>query len=373
MGLKRFVLLLAIAPVLMLYQNCSPAFSTRTLASSFEADTPGVMVPVFMASGHMARTLYSCDQGRTWIHDQSANDNARCWVDGDPNYVECDHTPYSGRGLDYTDGVFYVNFGWGANGSARSSSNGQAWTTLKSDNWGGGIAASDNDVFLLWNGGQLSSDSGQSWNQLQNSPLYSFSHPLVSHVGDKFIAMGRTDGVAISTDHGRTWNINSTFPAASGAYFAEGNGMLVGIGGSGSTPAVGYASRSFDGGVTWETNQVFSEDYRSWDNLIFNGTEFVAFSPGGLIWKSADAVTWTRANVSVPGLNLGLFTGPVGFDPSTGTYVRITNAWANYYSAQKALRSDDGINWTVLDASAFKGGHPISFMVRGELDSRYCR
>lgn len=370
MGLKNLALLAGFATLVLAFQNCSPAFEAKTLSSATSISS--VRVPVFMASGHMGRTVYSCDQGQTWIHDRSVDDNARCWISGDPNYVECDHTPYSGRGLDYSDGVFFANFGWGFNGSAQSSGDGKTWRTLKSDGWGGGIAASGSNLFLLWNGGQLSSDSGSNWQQLQSSPLASFSHPLISHVNDKFIAMGRTDGIAISTDQGATWAVNATFPAASGSFFAEGNGILVGIGQSGSTPSVGVASRSLDGGLTWETNQVFSEDYRTWDNVSFNGTEFVAFSPGGLIWKSADAITWTNSSVSIPGFNLGQFAGPVSYDPASGVYARITSNWGSYYAGQKALRSEDGVNWTVLSDSAFKGGHPLNFMVLGSLPLSQC-
>ena len=370
--LAKVAALGALGILVCAYQNCAPAFKVGTLNSSTGASVvPTHKVSVFMASGHMGRTVYSCDDGKTWIGDRSHDDNARCWRTGDPNYVECDHTPYSGHGIDSGDGLFFTNFGWGADGSIQMSSDGRNWKTLKSDGWGGGVAYADQTLYLGWNGGWRSADLGKTWTADPARTMGLFDHATVSRVNDKFVIIGRGDGIAISTNQGLTWNHTPTFPVASGQYIAEGNGILVTVGASGSTPAVGKASRSTDNGATWETNDVFSQNYLSFNGLLFNGSEFVAFSPG-LIWKSADGRTWTRTNVVIPNFNMGLFSGPVSYNKDTGTYVRITAAWDNYYEKQFALRSTDGVNWTVLDTAHFKGGHPMSTMTLGTMDSSAC-
>jgi hypothetical protein len=354
------------------FQNCSPAFTAANRNGNGNFGSSSVKVPVFMASGHMGRTVFSCDDGKTWVHDRSENDNARCWVSGDPNFVECDHTPYSGTGLSSGDGAFYASFGWGYNGSVQSSSDGVNWTTLKNDGWGGGVAYAKNSLFVLWGNGSRSVDLGKTWSTSATNAFATLDHPFIKTVGDKFIAMGRGAGVAISNDQGATWNLTTDFQAAWGTDFAEGNGMLVSIGQQSGAPNVGYAARSLDGGLTWESNQVFSQDYLSWNNLIFTGQDFVAFSPGW-IWRSSDGVSWTKEALVIPGFNMGLFNGPISYNASTGTFVMITSNWANYYDAQRALRSSDGIHWEVLSPGQFKGGHPIRKIVLGSLDSSACR
>lgn len=370
--LKKFSTLFGVAILIASYQNCAPAFKPANLNSSSDASTgPTHKVSVFMANGHMGRTIYSCDDGQTWIGDRSFNDAARCWRSGDPNYVECDHTPYSAHGIDNGDGLYFANFGWGSNGSVQISSDGRNWTTLKSDGWGGGVTYANKTIYLGWGGGYRSTDLGATWSADPAAPMNRFDHASLTRVGDKFVLIGRGDGIAISNNQGLTWNYNANFPIDAGQYIAEGNGVLVSVGQSGSTPTVGKSSRSTDGGATWVTTQVFSQNYLSFNALLFNGREFVAFSPG-LIWRSADGQTWTRDNLVIPNFNMGLFAGPVSYNPVTGTYARITSAWDNYYEKQFALRSADGVNWTVLDAAHFKGGHPLRDMTLGTLDSSAC-
>ena len=99
---------------ILFFQNCSNKqyISPNLLTNASNETSSDALMPVlptpvltgttksvFMATGHMGRTVMSCDDGKSWINDRSENDNARCWsASTDPNYVECDHTPYSGRG-----------------------------------------------------------------------------------------------------------------------------------------------------------------------------------------------------------------------------------------------------------------------------------
>ena len=62
----------------------------------------------------------------------------------------------------------------------------------------------------------------------------------------------------------------------------------------------------------------------------------------------------------------------IQYNPKSGTYVGIINSWATSNANQKAYRSKDGINWTTLDSTKFKGGTIMLTMIVGEIESKYC-
>ena len=132
-----------------------------------------------------------------------------------------------------------------------------------------------------------------------------------------------------------------------------------------------YSARSTDQGRTW-TGRLIDEasQYGGWDNIIFNGQEFVAWSYLA-VFKSVDGITWTATplNYSSP-VNMGNTMGPIAFNPSTGTYVMFSGN--SHYDQQKVARSTDGINWTFIPSTKFKGGHPITKIIVGEIESKYC-
>ncbi|AKV03809.1 hypothetical protein AKJ09_10472 [Labilithrix luteola] len=341
--------------------------------SSGEGGAPSTPGPsnkadLFVAVGHMGRSVVSCDDGLTWIHDRSDNDNARCWVDGDPNYVECDHTASSSPngGITYGDGYFYASYGWGHDGSIRRSTDGFTWETVKSDGWGGGVAYAKQNVFVLWEGDWArSTDHGTTWQPVTYGGMWDLDHAFPRAVGDRLFAVGRAGGAVkglLSTDGGATWATASGLGQDTAKSIAEGNGVLVGIGDQ------GVASRSTDGGKIWASKTVVSDG--SWTtNLLFDGTSFVAFA-GNVRWTSPDGVAWSRS-APIATLPSG-WTAAVGFNPKTKTYVAILNEWANYYEDQKAYRSSDGLTWTTLDAGHFKGGHPLFNIVVGQVDPAVC-
>jgi hypothetical protein len=323
---------------------------------------------VFVAVGHMGRSVMSCDDGATWIHDQSEKDDARCWVDGDPNYVECDHTAFSSPagGVAFGDGRFYASYGWGYDGSVRRSSDGWHWETVKTDGWGGGVAFAKKTVFTLWEGQWFTStDQGGTWTPVVYAGKDNLDHAFPRGVGDRLFALGRANGAvkgAISTDSGATWTTATGLGQDTAKHIAEGNNVLVSIGDN------GVSARSTDGGMTWASKQVVTEG--SWTTaLVFDGTAFVAWA-GSTKWSSPDGVTWSSAPVTgVP----PWWSAAVSFNPKTKTYVAVLNAWGNYYDKQKAYRSADGLTWTTLDAAHFKGGHPISNIVLGQVDPSVCQ
>lgn len=333
--------------------------------------SPSGKVMAMMASGHQARTTLSCDGGKTWINDRSDNPNARCWVTGDANYVECDHTAGSSQGqtVTYANGYFYTQFGWGVNGSIRRSADGITWQVLRTGDWAGGIgtATGSNRVFSLWGNWTYSNDNGMTWLPSSKSfGQYDMAHPLVNLVGTKLFAVGRVDNplqLAVSSDAGLSWTTVPSFQSAWGGSFAESpSGVIVSL-----ATTVGLVARSTDGGKTWTTHQAHSKANESWSSpLLHNGSQFVAFS-GRKKYVSTDGITWTStAMVNGPG------AGPAAYNPMTKTYSVILNEWDNYYAKQKAWVSTDAITWTQLSATQFKGGHPLLRIVIGEVDKTVC-
>lgn len=356
------------------FQNCSPYHVSSgavgvTDASSVSNGPTGVMVSAIMATGHMGRSLMSCDGGRTWIHDRSDDDSARCWVDGDPNEVECDHNVHAGHLVDYANGYFYADYGWGFNGSLRRSADGVHWDTLRTDGWGPGAITVGNDMLLTWGNWQMSEDGGSTWTSVTTN--YGLGHDYVPHhFGNKIVTMSGDGTIGVSDDVGRTWpSISHVDPSLTNV-IAAGNGVIV-VGGSTTADSNGnnnlITAVSTDNGQTWSQPQSLSPGYfTSWQGMIFNGTKFVGWGANKM-WTSTDGMNWT----STPIVS-GFMSGQVIYHPATSTYVVVSSVWGNYYGSQKAYYSTDGINWVTLDSAHFKGGHPINSIVIGNVDSSAC-
>lgn len=334
--------------------------------------TPTTMKTIFMATGHMGRTVMSCDDGVTWINDRSDNDAARCWVaQTDPNYVECDHTPYSSRGIDAGNGYFYANYGWGYNGSLKRSRDGKNWEVIKNGGWGGGIAWGPTRLFHVYEGGgwSYSETNGASWTKIVDPITSQFSYPAVKRLNNKIFVFGRGTKLGLSTDEGRTWKTQDI--ATPFNDFIEGKGLIVAVGlkhRQGLT-TYGYAHVSKDNGATWSTTAFADDNFNhNLSDVVFNGSEFVTWA-GDRVYKSTDGVTWTRYARKNDGLNPHPgWNYTTSYNSKTGTYV----AMFDRYSNQKFYRSTDGINWTSLPTTKFKGGHPILDLITGEIDSASC-
>jgi hypothetical protein len=374
---EKLLVTISIVLLCMVLSGCGQGYEASRGESSSTEDatstpaptptpTPG-MKTVFMASGHMGRTVMSCDGGLTWINDRSDNNNARCWVNG-PNYVECDHTAYSGRGIDSHGGWFVANFGWGVPGSVRRSRDGINWETVRTGEAGGGVTIYNGALVVAWGGWWRSTNLGMTWTAVANTPAFELSHPLFQRVNDKTFAAGRANGIAFTKDQGATWTRVTNFPADRMTYFAEGNGVLLSLGNGGT----GNLARSLNDGITWDSLQVTTGANRSWAGLVFNGTHFVTWA-GGQMFRSADGSTWTATPMTFSGgFDPSLFNGPVQYNPETRTYVAIPNNWGRYYTGQRALHSSDGYTWTQLSGAAFTGGHPINHITAGPMEAANC-
>lgn len=362
----------------LLFNNCSGFNAGEIDQLQLSSGTPSGasgMTKVFMATGHMGRTVMSCDDGRTWINDRSDDPNARCWVDGHPNYVECSHDARANVGSDSGDGYFFANYGWGYAGSLRKTRDGINWETIKTGGWGGGVTYANSQLWLLWDSWFLSSDFGANWIGSPTPILdIAYDHPHGYRLGTKFIAASRNKGIAVSRDQGNTWEIPQGFDSKwSNAGIVEGNGIQVSIGqvyDQATQSSILYSARSTDQGKTWIGQLVDPKSAHGlWGNLVFNGKAFVAWSFLAM-WKSVDGITWTATPISYSSpVNMWNTFGAIGFNQTTGTYVMITGY---HYDQQKAALSTNGVDWTFLPSSQLTGGHPITRIIVGEIESKYC-
>ena len=93
----------------------------------------------------------------------------------------------------------------------------------------------------------------------------------------------------------------------------------------------------------------------------------------GKVHKSTDGVNWVTSDVKIDGAAAGWWMNmTIAYNPTSGTYAGVLNAWGNYYEKQKFYRSTDGVNWTTLASTQYKGGHPLGYMTTGLMDSAYC-
>ncbi|MEM6996640.1 MAG: hypothetical protein AAF721_39415, partial [Myxococcota bacterium] len=113
----------------------------------------------------------------------------------------------------------------------------------------------------------------------------------------------------------------------------------------------GIACRSVDGGETWTTTNVGSDNVLG--RLLWTGDAFTVWAPGTR-FTSPDGLSWT----ATPTTPEGIWIGPAAFNPESGAYVATPRVWDGY-EEQSLLRSDNGVDWETLDAGSFEPGHPI--------------
>ena len=322
------------------------------------AGAPSGLVPAFMALGHLGRTTVSCDDGRTWIRDRSQDETSECW--GDNNEPDCDHSEYAGRGLVYAMGGFVASWGWGTPGTLTRSTNGIDWTEVGTDTpTFAGIAFGKGTLVANSSPTWLSTD-GVEWDEGGSSMLGALYRGIgfVDYDGGRFIAVGQ-DGSTLGISHsrdGRTFTRAASTDGCGASFkgIAGANGHAVFASGGGNV------CWSDDGGANWTMVDLTSELDAG---PIFTGTEFLVWSRGRVHW-SADGKTWTNEALSSSNLRFGA----VARSPE-GTFVAVNGEWQEWYGSQHFYRSSDGKTWETLPATAFKGGHPITFMTFGYVEA----
>jgi hypothetical protein len=319
-------------------------------ASSPPADS----VPMFVAQGHLGRTIISCDDGKTWVADQSASE---AW--GYCNDNDCDHDPGAGRGITWADGWFFATFGWGRPGQVIRSRDGVSWETVFEGRSFGGIVYGNGRLVAAHRTGLYSDDQGESWQEFGDVELTVWNvrdAAFIDHDGGRFI-MTAHDGyseIVVSRD-GVSWTQPPSVPPNCGGGAYQGH-ILYGQGTIVMAREDGIVCYSKDGGETW-TSKSIADAFRA--NPVWTGSEFMVWNRGTL-YRSADGETWTQTPIVPSDIDLGATAVAEG-----GTFVGVTNHWQQHYDAQIFYRSEDGVHWEALDATAYTGGHPIKLIAFG--------
>lgn len=315
---------------------------------------PGGRRTVFLAQGHRGRTTISCDDGRTWIHNRSQDDNARCFVNG----LDCDHDEYAGRGIAFGDGWFVVTWGWGRPGTVQRSRDGVTWETVLTGTPTFADVAFGNGAFAA-NGEptRLSAD-GKTWEmggRLDIKMNYR-SIDFVPHDGGRFLVTGESmERAIVWSRDGKTWTKATERPDACVSQYqgaAYGAGVVVLASGK------GHICHSRDGGNRWELVPLGPSLSSP---VVWTGTEFLVWG-GSTVYSSPDGVTWKAESIQPAGVNIGAVARG-----ATGTLVAANAGWMTWYEKQRFFRSTDGRRWTVLDPAAYVGSHPIHFIEAGEI------
>ena len=307
----------------------------------------------FIAQGHVGRTTLSCDDGRSWVADQSMDDSLRCFVDD----TDCDHHPGAGKGISYGRDYWFATYGWGPPGGIRRSTNGVDWTEVLGETTFGGIAVGPESVVAGARNARRTTDDGESWVDTGDTTLSVWNVRRVGYLAEAglFVLVADESDIVFSSDEGASWWHADAMPDTCGRSIqtaggiAEGDGTLLILGGD------GVACTSTDGGARWSAAEVGQDGL---GQLVWDGEAFVTFS-NGRVHRSADGVSWTSEDTT-PSVRVGA----AAYSPETGTIVGVRGGWRTWYEDQLFWRSTDG-GRTWEEAGSFTGSHPIRFVEFG--------
>ena len=147
----------------------------------------------------MGRTAISCDDGQSWIHDTSLDDDARCFTDG----LDCDHHAGSGKGLAWAPdgeggGHFFATFGWGQPGGIDRSSDGVTWERKLGDTTFGGLAFMDDTLVAGSRTARVSGDRGETFSAGIDTGLNGWNARRAGVAGGRFVLVGDDSDVVWS-------------------------------------------------------------------------------------------------------------------------------------------------------------------------------
>lgn len=331
---------------------------------------PPTSVPVFVSSGHMRSTMYTCD-GLSWRGYRSADNNLRCWQPSSSNY-DCDHSPYRSLGIAYGNGGFMATYGWGYPGSVELTSNGTSWTQVHTGSAWAGVAYG-NSTYVLneWNP-LYSTNAGTNWTQGSQINFQANNPRRISfaNVGPGvFITQSQSGNsdLLISTNNGQSFTHPTTRPSSScivGTVAHNASAILL--------LSNSALCRSTDNGQTWQT--VGSKP--DGDILIHDGPEFKAYSQGK-VQRSTNGTTWTTTTLQLNGSNnTSLSFAHVSYHAGMNKYVAIYQGWDRYYEHTRYYHSDNGINWIEINRNSGLvplTPHPVAQIAPGYLPASACQ
>lgn len=309
-------------------------------------------VGVFVAAGHGARTITSCDDGLSWIeNDQLADENV-------------DHSEFTEKGLVYGDGVFLHMIGWGYPNSVKRSENGIDWTRHTIDDGGGGLVFLDTpspkfQAVSGW-GSCAQSMDGITWSACDGTPTYPENVREVQG-GGSFVGVGGDLAAVFSFDAGVTWAGGAGCDLAGGfgnlgqrGGFAHGNGVDVAV------ASHGEWCQTPDGGVTWNTGDLDAEEESVDGKVAFLGGQFWAPTGNGA-YRSTDGTEWQEVTFQPEGTRIHA----MAWSQETGTYVGVERV-GDDAPESRFYRSEDGVEWTLVTAP---GGPTLRRVVFGFVDA----
>ena len=349
-------------------------------------------VAVFAAVGHAGRRLLSCDGGQSWAIDKSHDDELRCWLgdSSDPKFPECDHNMFPGSGLAFGgDGWLYASHGWGQATTVVKSHNGIEWQPIlrrmpdtlpllkveinaaynapevpQHNTTFAGIVAPNGRLVGGHSSSYFTVDRGVTWQNGGNPNLavghYRKAYQLTWNGKERIFFFGDTHGNGFkggvySDDGGTNFVPVTGWENCNYGTLAHGNAVTLMF-------SENSHCRSTDGGASWASLPKAVQSNST--SVVFGANKFLHFA-GNDVWSSptGEAGSWTK-NVRTGAA--GVFD-LVAFHTDLGVYVAFKQSWNAFYAQQKAFRSVDGIAWTELSASSFKGGHPIRYLKAGHV------
>ncbi|MEP6654171.1 MAG: hypothetical protein ABJA82_12480 [Myxococcales bacterium] len=316
---------------------------------------PAGMVPMFVATGYGARTITSCDDGKTWIADHVYNPTTgEC---NGPTPCNRSHQDLTEKGLVYGNGMFVQIVGWGANPSVNVSRNGIDWKLTKIP--ASLIRIDGNIVFLTeptphfvalmgYRGFCAESTDAETWKACPAAPMYQDSLREAGG-GGPAIGGGGDNPMVFSFDSAKTWETNPScaFGSEFGNLGQEG-GIMWGHDALVVVNTGGSWCHTKDLGKTWQTGK-FS-DGGAVGKASFSGGKFWAPN-GAYAHTSDDGVTWTRidfkpSTVRIHEMAVGDSGTLVGVE-RLGDTGNVSKEPTRFYRSV-----DGGQNWTMSTAAA---------------------
>ncbi|MGE0788062.1 MAG: hypothetical protein AB7S26_20490 [Sandaracinaceae bacterium] len=322
-------------------------------------------VGVLVGQGYAGRTLISCDDGRTWHADHVRDPTiARCFG----GVVDCDHTPWTPKGIAYGEGGFAAVWGWGSDdGAMEWSDDGATWTHTGNQarpNFGG-IARAHEGFVAARRTGSMSTPDGITWSDA--GPLPNYAQVSLRYVGGAdglVFAYGDGNGMRdlmVSDDDGASWH-RPTLPDPRCTSRIQNQGGVVGLGGVMVVAGgAGVACASTNGGQTWRATSMAS-DFSS--TLAVRDGEAWIYSRGHA-HHSADGVSWTTEETTPSDLDIGAIGVTASGTVVGGSGRRFDPT--RWYDAQVMWRAEDGVHFTPVPDDAIRGGHALRFFAYGEV------